>query len=281
MSLTADLAAHFEKTLEAALDEDANPITEAAKYSLLGGGKRLRPKLLMTTGEIFGADPEACLDAATAVEMIHTYSLIHDDLPAMDDDALRRGKPTLHKAFDEATAILAGDYLLTRSFGVIAQSPFLTDRQKIELIALFSSKAGGQGMIGGQVLDIKEDPNLEKVHLWKTAALIEASILAGGVLAACNPFCLEKLAQFAQKVGLAFQIIDDVIDVETPEHLLGKSAGSDARRKKSTCASEWGLETSRKRAEKLFEEGVVLLSAFPVNSAPLVQLAEELIKRKR
>ncbi len=202
--------------IDAELDRllpDKTPLERAARYSLLAPGKRLRPKLVLMTAEMLGTSIEKALQPACALEMIHAYSLIHDDLPCMDDDDFRRGQPTLHKAYDEATAVLVGDFLLTYAFEVLADSPNLSAEQKIELIRVLSQAAGGNGMIGGQLLDIQHKGSVEEMHEKKTAALFHAALRFGEIIAGVED---ENLGAFGTQFGLLFQAVDDLLDEDHP-----------------------------------------------------------------
>lgn len=220
--------------------ETPEVLKEAMIYSLKAGGKRIRPLLLFSTLSAFEKDPKIGLAAAVSLEMIHTYSLVHDDLPSMDDDDLRRGKPTNHMVFGEATAILAGDGLLTHSFQLIADDRYLNDQMKVKLISLLAKCAGPEGMVSGQVLDIQgENKNLdieelEYIHRHKTGELLLFSILAGAIIGGANEIQLEKFKKFSHHLGLAFQISDDILDVEGNEQVIGKPVGSDTGKTKST-----------------------------------------------
>ncbi|KQU59662.1 polyprenyl synthetase family protein [Rossellomorea marisflavi] len=215
-------------------------LKESMIYSLQAGGKRLRPLMVLATMQSFGRDPKAGMAAASALEMIHTYSLIHDDLPAMDDDDLRRGNPTNHKVFGEAMAILAGDGLLTFSFQLLAEDEHLPDEKKVELIALLARCAGPEGMVGGQVADIEGEngeltvEELQSIHVRKTGKLLMFSVMAGAIMSDASPEELASLEEFAYHVGLAFQIQDDILDIEGSEELIGKPVGSDESKHKST-----------------------------------------------
>lgn len=228
----------------------SNKVEEAMVYSIESGGKRIRPLMVLAVVEAFGQDPVQAYDVATAIEWIHTYSLIHDDLPAIDDDDLRRGRPSNHKVYGEATAILAGDGLLTHAFEVLARSKSLTDEQKVTLISELSSFAGTRGMIGGQYMDIQAENQavpldlLETIHRGKTGALIRYCFLAGAVCAHLDQERISYLDAIAQHLGLAFQIRDDILDVVGDVESLGKQPGQDEKLDKSTYPSLLGLEES-------------------------------------
>lgn len=223
-------------------------IMEASKYSIKSGGKRFRPYLLFAVLDAFGIPLESGLKTAGAIEMIHTYSLIHDDLPAMDDDDLRRGNPTNHKVFGEAAAILAGDNLLTESFSLIANDKKLSTGDKLKLIQMISKSAGQNGMIGGQMLDIEAEnreisfEDLEQIHSYKTGKLISAPVKAAAVIADADERTTFHLLKFADYLGIIFQIRDDILDVTGDVEITGKNTGSDARKDKVTYVSTFGLE---------------------------------------
>ncbi|MDG5815873.1 polyprenyl synthetase family protein [Chitinispirillales bacterium ANBcel5] len=238
--------------------EDMYPtsIHKLMRYSSFAGGKRVRPCLVIAAHEASGGSfgDENVLKAAAAIEMLHTFSLIHDDLPCMDDDDFRRGKPTAHKAFDEATAVLGGDALCILAFEVLATTG------KIEIIQEIAKALGTRGMIGGQVVDIESEGKtvtkdiVEYIHNNKTAALIKASVRVGAILAGASNHTLEKLTSYGNSVGLAFQVVDDILDVESTTEQLGKDAGSDKERGKATFPAVWGLEQSKVYAKKLIED---------------------------
>lgn len=257
-----------------------NNLLAAARYSLLSGGKRLRPVLALATAEACGADIGQALDPACALEMVHTYSLIHDDLPCMDDDDFRRGKPSLHKAFPESHAILTGDFLLTFAFEVITKAPHLTAQQKIELISLLAKNAGAAGMIGGQVMDIEAEGKsidikfLQEMHERKTAALITTAFEFGGIIANVSPQHLDILSHFGREIGLAFQIIDDVIDVTSNKN-------SDVKNKKSTYVTLLGIEKARTEAYNYYNSALEKLKMLPYNTDLLAEIAELLVQRSK
>lgn len=217
-------------------------------YSLEAGGKRLRPILLIASYEGYASNYQKALSAAVALEMVHTYSLIHDDLPAMDDDDYRRGKLTNHKVFDEATAILAGDALLTYSFEIIAQDPLLEDKEKIDLIKLLSSCSGPRGMVGGQILDMQAESRpaslveMERIHELKTGELLKFAIFTGAYLGKATEVQLKHLKEFAYYLGLIFQVQDDILDVIGEQEKIGKSVGSDEGNQKSTYPKLLGID---------------------------------------
>lgn len=233
--------------------ETPENLAQSMLYSLEAGGKRIRPLLLFAVIEAFGENPEHGLDAAAAIEMVHTYSLIHDDLPSMDDDDLRRGKPTNHKVFGEATAILAGDALLTMSFNMLAEIPeqYVSSKVKLSLIRGLAKAAGAEGMVGGQAADMEGEgkslslEQLEYIHVNKTGRLLEYSIIAGAEVAGASEQQKEVLAKFAYHIGLAFQIRDDILDLEGNEELIGKPVGSDTENEKSTYPALLGLDGAK------------------------------------
>jgi geranylgeranyl diphosphate synthase, type II len=275
------------KTLVSEKDLPQESLYRAAKYSLMAGGKRLRPILAIATAESFGCGCEQIINAACSLELIHTYSLIHDDLPCMDDDDLRRGKPTLHKVYPEAHAVLAGDYLLTYAFEVIATDRSLTDSQKISLITILSQNAGGKGMIGGQVMDIEAEnkqvnvEDLQCIHRNKTGAMITASVAFGGIVAGVSDEQLEVLKLYGQDIGLAFQIIDDVLDVTQTEEVLGKTAGSDITNNKSTYVTLMGLEQAHATAHSLLQSAQKKLKSLPITSDVLKDLSNYIVNRQQ
>ena len=260
----------------------------AMRYSVLNGGKRLRPFLLHETASLFDIDYDTALPVAIALEMIHTYSLIHDDLPAMDNDDLRRGKPTCHKAFDEATAILAGDGLLTYAFEVISKAN-LSDSKKIELITLLSQYAGAfNGMIAGQVLDMYTDKNeintnqeeiIKQTQALKTGCLLRYPCIAGAILGNASIKEREVLDDFAKNIGLAFQITDDILDVEGDEKVVGKTLKKDNAQHKLNFVSIYGVDKARKKAESLILEAIELLNIFGVKSDNMKKLSRYFLTR--
>ena len=278
-----DFESAFQSQLEAI--HAPNRLKEAILYSTLNGGKRLRALLTLASGELCGADRETLYPIAGAIECIHAYSLIHDDLPAMDDDDFRRGKPTCHKAFDEATAILAGDALLTLSFELLSQIPNLSAEKKLEIIQLYSFSAGTQGMVGGQFIDLESEDKtitlreLETIHRKKTGALIKAAILAGAIAGNTNQDTYDKLAVYADNIGLAFQIKDDILDVTGTQEELGKMPGSDLLQDKSTYISLLGLESSVEKLNGLTDVAIDLLAPFGEKAEPLIELAHYIQKR--
>jgi geranylgeranyl diphosphate synthase, type II len=261
-------------------------IHKAMRYSLFAGGKRIRPLLCIAAAEAVSDSPAGIESAACTLELIHTYSLIHDDLPALDNDDLRRGMPTCHKVFGEAMAILAGDALLTLAFQVLAQMPCAPEPRArlIEELALAAGTVGG--MIGGQVHDIegeRKHPNaalLDDIHRAKTGALLRASVKMGGIYAGADSDRLHALSSFGEHVGLAFQIVDDVLDVEESSEALGKTAGKDAQQKKITFPAVYGLERSREMAEAERIAAHVALRPFDERAERLRELADFIVRRK-
>jgi geranylgeranyl diphosphate synthase type II len=284
-----------EKALNQYLDSTQSEpeiIHEAMRYSVFAGGKRLRPVLVLAGAEICCKKPEIALPTAAAMELIHTYSLVHDDLPAMDDDDLRRGRPTSHKVYGEAIAILAGDALLTKAFELIAQNAKIRGVHSEgipDVLALIAHDAGTFGMIGGQVMDIQMEGGrwkdkgdhanlLHQIHRRKTAALIRASLQAGATLAGASAKQLSALGHYGEKIGLAFQIADDVLDVVADKKKLGKR-GSDAKNRKLTYPALYGLEESKRKAQHLVEEAKAALEPFGRRALVLKQLANYIIER--
>ena len=277
--------------LPAATDPDAAcppDLARAMRHSLLGGGKRLRPVLALLAAEACGADPDLALPAACALEMVHTYSLIHDDLPCMDDDDLRRGRPTCHKVFGEATALLAGDSLLTLAFEVLARDIQPPAAAAACVLAL-AEGSGPSGMAGGQMADLqaeeRTDPitaeGLEAIHRRKTGALLRASLRMGGIVAGAAPEQLRALDIYGRAVGLAFQIVDDLLDVQGDEAKLGKRVNKDQGLGKWTYPGLLGLDGSRRRARELADEGIEALAAFGGRGDRLRALALDLLERDR
>ena len=264
-------------------------VVESMEYSINAGGKRLRPILLIEVCKLLGGNEEDALTFACAVEMIHTYSLIHDDLPAMDDDDFRRGKPTNHKVYGEGVAILAGDGLLNLAFETmlekILENPKLMDRG-VRAMHIISNASGVKGMIGGQVVDLEsegkriDEETLEFIHLTKTSAMIEASIKAGAVIGGATEKQYTELENYGRSIGLAFQIVDDILDVTGDEEKLGKKVGSDIDNEKSTYPSLYGIEKSKKMAAELFEKSLRSLEIFDGQADFLRELVEFLRVRE-
>ncbi len=279
-------------------DGDCPPrLRDAIRYSLLSPGKRLRPSLVLLAGEVCGATIEALLPAACAVEMVHAYSLVHDDLPAMDDDDLRRGRPTCHKAFDEATAILVGDALLTLAFGVLAEG--VPPETAARCCAELARAAGAANMVGGQADDlglgalaerstngVEQAPGdtllrLEAIHRRKTGSMLRVSLRLGAIVAGANPQQLEALDLFGARLGLAFQITDDLLDASGDQTAAGKRVGKDQSRGKLTYPRLFGVEDSRRRAAELIDEACTALAVFSSGADPLVALARYVSERDR
>ena len=279
--------ARVEATLAGALPPATLPpqrLHAAMRHATLDGGKRMRPLLVHATGAAFGAE-EAMLDApAAAVELIHAYSLVHDDLPAMDDDALRRGKPTVHVAFDEATAILAGDALQSLAFELLATSP-LPAQARVAMLHELSGAAGVRGMCGGQALDIEATGNtididaLQRLHALKTGALLRASVRLGAIAASADAGTLQRLDVFADALGLAFQIRDDLLDIEGDSATLGKTAGKDVAQAKATFPALLGVDASRARLHALAATMHDALAPFGARADTLAALARQAITR--
>jgi geranylgeranyl diphosphate synthase type II len=285
---------HQQKRVDRALDrwvprEDTPPETihRAMRYSLFAGGKRIRPILCIAAAEAISADPAGIEDAACSLELIHTYSLIHDDLPALDNDDMRRGRPTSHKVFGEAIAILAGDSLLTLAFRVLAQMDH-AGAERRNLLALELATAAGTvgGMIAGQVHDLEgegQSPDrelLERIHKAKTGALLRASVRMGAIFAGADPGQLAALSSYGEHVGLAFQIVDDILDVEQPSEALGKTAGKDAAQHKITFPAVYGLEPSRTMAEQERLRAHEAVTGFGQRASRLVELADLIVRRQ-
>ncbi len=263
-------------------------IHEAMRYSVLAGGKRIRPILCLETARIFasGSIVDAALYPAFAMEFIHTYSLIHDDLPALDNDDFRRGKPTSHKKFGDAIAILAGDALLTKAFETIAAAP-VDPARTVAMVSEISSAAGTvNGMVAGQVADIESENKqiapemLEYIHRSKTAALIRASVTSGALCAGAKPEDVARLRSFGEKIGWAFQVTDDILDVEESSAALGKTAGKDIAQHKATYPAIHGLERSHEIARDLANRAIAELTLYGAKADPLRDIAEFLILRR-
>jgi farnesyl diphosphate synthase len=275
----------IENVLQDKLPQTDNILHQAIRYSVLNGGKRLRPILVYATGESLGGNPKALDIPACAIELIHCYSLIHDDLPSMDNDDLRRGKPTCHIAFNEAIAILAGDALQALSFEILSEkSPLFTANQQTQMINTLTKAC--RNMADGQALDItnQQQLSLEELTIMyqnKTGALIQASIISGALAANCQQqSSLNTLAQYAQSIGLAFQIQDDIIDIESDTKTLGKPSGSDIKANKTTYPSILGIEKSKEKVEQLYEQSLKYLQNLHLENSPLANLAHYIISRK-
>lgn len=290
----AEITAPYHQLIESNLDKysrfDADcpdVLGEAIRYSLLAPGKRLRPLLTLMAAEACGSNIELAVPAACAVEMVHAYSLVHDDLPAMDDDDLRRGRPTCHKAFGEGNAILAGDGLLTRAFEILA-TDITPSATAVRCCALLAQAAGVSGMVGGQVDDLAAESQdnwgldeLERIHRRKTGAMLEVSLVLGGVVADANKIQLDSLRTYGQKLGLAFQVIDDLLDFAGSEEQLGKRTGKDADRGKLTYPGLLGVDASQKRAAELIHEANTAAATFGERADALHALAQFVLDRKR
>jgi len=282
----------FENNLEVMIDRPAlgsGRLIAAMKYSLVSGGKRLRPILCFAASEAVGGNMAACMTTACALEMIHTYSLIHDDLPGMDNDELRRGKPTCHIAFDEATAILAGDALLTLAFQLLASDSkdTIDAALSLKIIDIIAYAAGEQGMIEGQMRDMESEgkiltrPELENIHHLKTGAMIRASVKTGAILGGADEKQLNALDSYASHIGLAFQVADDILNVTGNPELMGKATGTDQNQNKATYPSLLGLEESKAFAQECVQLALNDLSIFDERAEPLRAIANYIIKRNR
>lgn len=279
----------IEAALFRSIEDESIPETlrRAMRYSLEAGGKRLRPILVIAGAEAVGGGADRVVGAAVALEMIHTFSLIHDDLPAMDDDSLRRGKPTNHKVFGEAVAILAGDGLLAEAFYVLADAAGVDDAKAlIGVIRDVAAATGGRGMTGGQLQDIEAtgkrigEAELTRLHRAKTGALLKASAMAGARLCSASSEELSMLACYGEAAGLAFQIADDILDIEGEEAALGKDVGSDEAKGKSTFPAVLGIEASRRLAEALVDQAIAALKGFGSGAEPLRLIARYIVERK-
>ncbi|MCD1643562.1 polyprenyl synthetase family protein [Aurantimonas coralicida] len=257
----------------------------AMRHGALGGGKRLRPFLVIESARLFGADPQAAIGTATALECIHCYSLVHDDLPSMDDDDLRRGKPTVHRAYDEATAILAGDGLLTLAFGLVAGEASLSPEARVALVALLARDAGAAGMVGGQVLDLAaenavlSEDEIARMQAMKTGALIAFACEAGAIVADAGADERASLRRFGEIVGLAFQLADDLLDETADAAVLGKAAGKDRERGKKTLPALNGIDWTRTRLDRLVAEAEAELAPFGDKGAVLIEAARFVANR--
>lgn len=288
----ANCQARLEKSLSHWLPDGntlPSSLHEAMRYAILGGGKRIRPALVYASGQSVGSRWEQLDSAACAIELIHAYSLVHDDLPAMDDDDLRRGKPSCHKAFGEAIAILAGDALQALAFYVLAHDKTVDNvKTRLQMIETLALAAGSRGMVGGQTIDLTatgrqlDIAELEDMHIHKTGALIRSSVVLGALTAAdLSTITLEKLDHYAKCVGLAFQIRDDILDVEGETDTLGKRSGADQSLEKSTYPVLYGLEGAKQRASELHEEAMESLAGMDKRADPLRWISAYVIERDR
>lgn len=287
----SDRAALVDRALDGWLPKgDVLPrsLHQSMRYSIFAGGKRLRPILMIAASEAVGGSAPQVMHAACAMEMIHTYSLVHDDLPAMDNDDFRRGRPTNHKAYDEATAILAGDALLTEAFRLLADSDVNSSADSsmnLRVIEIMARFAGSQGMVGGQVVDMESEgqeidfPTLEYIHTHKTGGLILASVQVGGILGGGDEEQVAALTRFGGAAGLAFQIADDILDIIGDQAELGKDVGSDQARGKATYPALLGLDEARQRAQELCHIAVESLDTLGASAQPLQQLARYIVNR--
>jgi geranylgeranyl diphosphate synthase type II len=284
---------HRRQVVESALNASITvvypeKIYEAMRYSLMAGGKRLRPILCLATCELAGGTVEMAIPTACALEMIHTMSLIHDDLPAMDNDDYRRGKLTNHKVFGEDIAILAGDGLLAYAFEYLAvHTKGVAADRLLKVVARLGHAVAATGLVGGQVVDLDSEgetditlATLNFIHTHKTGALLEAAVVSGAELASADSAILEKLTQYARNIGLAFQIIDDVLDITATCEELGKTAGKDLQAQKATYPSLWGIDESRRQAQQLIQEAKAALADFGERAKPLVAIADYITARK-
>lgn len=264
-----------------------SPLFASARYSLLSKGKRLRPLIVLAVAESYGIQRSLALQPACAIEMIHAYSLIHDDLPCMDDDDLRRGRPTLHKVYPEWHALLTGDYLLTYAFEILTQSPFLNTEQKVALVRSLSFHAGAHGMIGGQMIDLLFEgkavdwDTLEQMHLGKTAGLFTASLEFGGILSQAPAKDIEALKNAGKALGLAFQLIDDVLDDTSTQEELGKPIGSDRENNKTTAVSILGIEKARMKASHLLKTAEESIDTLSCPAALLHDIFKQMVNRRQ
>jgi geranylgeranyl diphosphate synthase, type II len=279
----AEVEAALDKSLSVVYPEK---IYEAMRYSLMAGGKRLRPILCLATGEMLGAPTAIAMPTACALEMVHTMSLIHDDLPAMDNDDYRRGKLTNHKVYGEDVAVLAGDALLTYAFEYIAsQTQGAQPQQVLRVIADLGKAVGAAGLVGGQIVDLDsegkaiDEDTLTYIHMHKTAALLEVSVTSAAILANAEQPVIDRLKGYAQRIGLAFQIVDDVLDITSTAETLGKSVGKDVAAQKATYPSLWGLEKSQQKADQLVAEAIAEIEGFGQAAQPLIAIAQYITAR--
>ena len=282
-----------KKVVEDALDFSLSPekpeiLRESMRYSLLAGGKRIRPILCLASCSLAGGDPNFAVPTAVAIEMIHTMSLIHDDLPSMDNDDLRRGRPTNHKVYGDAIAILAGDALLTRAFEMVSlRSPGVSPERLLNVVGELSLVAGAPGLVGGQVVDLECEgkevdlETLEYIHLHKTGALLKACVRTGAMIAGADTNMLDALTEYARGIGLAFQIIDDILDVTSNSEILGKTAGKDLLADKTTYPKLLGLEESKRRALSLVNNAKEAIMPWGKDAICLIALADFITNRDR
>ena len=284
---------HIQQRTESALErrlpgESIAParLHQAMRYSVLGGGKRVRPLLCHAAGAILGADADALDAPAAAVELVHAYSLVHDDMPCMDDDDLRRGKPSCHKAFDDATALLVGDALQTLAFQVLTDRlPGVAPARQLEMVAVLAAASGSRGMAGGQAIDLAsvglplDLGALEFMHIHKTGALIRASVLLGAHCGEAAPDALDRLGHYANRIGLLFQVVDDILDAEASSETLGKTAGKDAAQNKPTYVSILGIREAKAKAALLRDEAHAALAGFGAAAGRLHELADFIVDR--
>ena len=283
------VAGQLARLLPPVADQPERRLFESMRYATLGSGKRVRPFLVMKSAALFNVSPQSAMRTACAVEMLHSYSLIHDDLPAMDDDDLRRGQPACHKQFDEATAILAGDALLTFAFDVLAQGDTHSDPQvRLKLVAALSRAAGPYGMVGGQMMDLEaehqplSEEEVTRLHIMKTGRIFSFCCEAGALLGKAPQSNRLALQAYAHDLGLAFQIHDDVLDVEGSAEVLGKSAGKDEAQGKATWVKILSLEDAKNRALMLAEQSIQHLSVFDgAKAEPLAALARYVVRREK
>jgi geranylgeranyl diphosphate synthase type II len=300
MDVTMDLKAYLKEQcarVDAALDtflpketELPHSLHKAMRYSIFAGGKRVRPILMLAACQAAGGDTERAIPAACAMEMIHTYSLIHDDLPAMDDDDFRRGNPTNHKVFGEAIAILAGDALLTEAFKLVSDLRFAAGcdpTARLAVIHEIAACAGSYGMVGGQVVDMESEgkpdidlPTVQYIHTHKTGALIKAAVVAGALLGGADSQKLAAITRYGEAAGLAFQIADDILDIEGTTAEIGKDAGSDEARGKATYPAVMGLAAAKEEARVMMDEAFRALEIFGDEAGPLREIATYIVKRK-
>ena len=276
---------YLEKLLPKEIEEPAT-IHKAMRYSVFAGGKRVRPILVLASGESLGGERSVLLHLGAAIEMMHTYSLIHDDLPALDNDDLRRGRPTCHKVYGDAMAILAGDALMTRCYQVLAALPGVSETTRIRVISEIANATGTvRGMIGGQVVDLESEGKtvgpelLEYIHHSKTGALLTASVRCGALAVSATNTELEALTGYGSKIGLVFQIVDDILDVTSSSEELGKTAGKDAKVEKATYPALYGLEASRTKAHELMESALEDIEEFGEKAENLRSLARFVVQR--